>query len=103
MLEGEGAEGNGADQYKEEQLKDEVTETKEEWKVMRWISLILYHLKLSSNLSNAIFFPCCWILFISFLGYYVIPYICFSPRQLVTLKQYLLLVAPTPSTLVSTR
>ena len=55
MKEGESAEVNDADQYKEEELKEEVTETKEEWKLIRWISLILLRLKLSFNLSNAIF------------------------------------------------
>ena len=55
MKEGESAEVNDADQYKREELKEEVTETKEEWKLIRWISLILFRLQLSFNLSNAIF------------------------------------------------
>lgn len=55
MMEGESAAVNGADQCKEEELKEDVIKTKEEGKLIRWISLILLHLKLSFNLSNAIF------------------------------------------------
>ena len=57
MVEGESAAVNGADHCpcKEEELKEDVTKTKEEGKLIRWISLILSRLKLSFNLSNAIF------------------------------------------------
>ena len=55
MMEGESAAVNGADQCKEEELKEDVIKTKEEGKLIRWISLILLRLKLSFNLSNAIF------------------------------------------------
>ena len=59
MMEGESAAVNGADQCKEEELKEDVIKTKEEGKLIRWISLILLRLKLSFNLSNLLFFLCC--------------------------------------------
>ena len=55
MVEGESAAVNGADQCKGEELKEDVTKTREDWKLICWISLILLRLKLSFNLSNAIF------------------------------------------------
>ena len=60
MVEGESAAVNGADHCpcKEEELKEDVTKTKEEGKLIRWISLILSRLKLSFNLSMLFFL--CW-------------------------------------------
>ena len=55
MMEGESAAVNGPDQCKGEELKEDATKTREEGKLIRWISLILLRLKLSFHLSNAIF------------------------------------------------